>query len=149
MENDPGSKPRGDGDRMKPLPGKDGVVWLFWSSLGLGNEIFEEESGDRDGSCLGVLFVELGEALSGFAIRRPPSDWVRFMLFAIMMNRSIDEDDPPRHVEPKPSVRKKRSVTLERYLKWVIVSKVVTSTGILPNADRFADYRHCIEILRI
>lgn len=46
--------------------------------------MFEEERGDSDGSCLGVSLVEPNEALSGFAMRRPPSDWVRFMLLAMV-----------------------------------------------------------------
>ena len=78
-----GSKPMGDGDRMNPLPGKDGASWGLCSSFGLLLVRLEEGSGDSDGSRLIHSLVEPGEPLSGFAIRKPPSDWVRFMLLAI------------------------------------------------------------------
>lgn len=80
VEKDFGSKPRGDGDLIETLPGREGAGSEVRWSLGPPTEIFEEERGDMDGSCLGVSLVEPGEALSGLAIRRPPSDCVRFIL---------------------------------------------------------------------
>lgn len=84
VEKDLGSKPRGDGDRMETLPGSVGAGWEVVWSLGPPTEMFEEERGDIDGSCLGVSLVEPGEALSGLAIRRPPSACVRFMLLVMV-----------------------------------------------------------------
>ncbi len=52
----------------------------------LPTETSGEGRGDNDASRLGVSLVEPGEALSGFAIRRPPSDWVRFMLLAMAVH---------------------------------------------------------------
>lgn len=77
VEKDFGSKPRGDAVRMKPLVGRDGKGWLVCSSLGPPTETLDGESGDGEASRLGTSFIDGGDALSGFAIRRPPSDCVR------------------------------------------------------------------------
>ena len=69
-----GSKPKGDAVRMKPLVGRDGKADVDWSCRGSLAGTLADESGDSDDSLLGMSFIGGGEASSGFAIRRPPSD---------------------------------------------------------------------------
>lgn len=75
VEKDFGSKPRGEGDRMKPLAGRDGASWVSCSSPVRPVELYDADSGDIEGSRPRENSLdEAGEALSGFAILRPPSD---------------------------------------------------------------------------
>ena len=78
VEKDFGSKPRGDAVRMKPLVGRDGNGREVWSSRMLPAVTLDDERGEREGSLLGTSLTEGGEALSGLAIRSPPSDCARF-----------------------------------------------------------------------
>ena len=77
VEKDFGSKPKGDAVRIKPLVGREGNGWMDLSSWMPPNVTFDDERGDKEGSLLGTSLSDGGEALSGFAIRRPPSDCAR------------------------------------------------------------------------
>ena len=77
-EKDFGSKPRGDGDRMKPLAGRDGARWPDRSSSESPMAVCDPESGDTEGAPAGRPSLEdPGDEVSGFAMRSPPRDWAR------------------------------------------------------------------------
>ena len=92
VEKDFGSNPNGEADRMKPLAGNEGACWPFCSTPGLWVALCAEESGESEGAPPGKPSLDdPGDELSGFAIRRPPSDWARLRSPSIV-RRCVDND---------------------------------------------------------
>ena len=90
-----GLKSSGEGDRTKPFAGKDGAMCEPCSPSMPPVAAYDAESGDSE--CARLMESSLdepGDALSGFAIRRPPKDWARLRSPSMVFCCAENENGP-------------------------------------------------------